>query len=68
MVVAFSTRDSGELDLFRFLSLSKIELKFSLHLQARNFYNIWSGFTTEKSFDWVDPWESERGEDRRVRR
>ncbi|KAL7416817.1 hypothetical protein BDY24DRAFT_412304 [Mrakia frigida] len=36
--------------------------------QARNFYNIWSGFTTEKSFDWVDPWESERGEDRRVRR
>lgn len=43
-------------------------ISFPTVIQARNFYAIWSGFATEKSFDWVEMWEADRGEDRRVRR
>lgn len=37
-------------------------------LWARNFYLVWSEFTTEKRFEWVGKWDVERGDDRGMRR
>jgi hypothetical protein len=36
--------------------------------QVRNFYAVWSGFSTEKGFEWVEQWDAERGDVRHVRR
>ena len=35
---------------------------------ARDFYTVWSEFTSEKRFDWVAKWDVERGDDRGMRR
>ncbi|WVQ83519.1 hypothetical protein IAT38_005660 [Cryptococcus sp. DSM 104549] len=35
---------------------------------ARDFYAVWSDFVTEKKFEWVEKWDSERGEERMIRR
>lgn len=35
---------------------------------VRDFYVVWSEFSTEKRFEWIEEYESERGEDRRIRR
>ncbi|CDZ97874.1 Molecular chaperone (DnaJ superfamily) [Phaffia rhodozyma] len=37
-------------------------------IQARNFYTIWSTFVTEKNFEWIEMWETERADGRQVRR
>lgn len=35
---------------------------------ARDFYTVWSDFTTAKKFEWVAKWDVERGDDRSMRR
>jgi len=35
---------------------------------TRDFYAVWSDFTTEKRFEWVGKWDLERGDDRGMRR
>ncbi|KAK8861287.1 hypothetical protein IAR55_002106 [Kwoniella newhampshirensis] len=35
---------------------------------ARDFYAVWGEFVTEKKFEWVGKWDTERGEERMVRR
>ncbi|PPQ73171.1 hypothetical protein CVT26_014770 [Gymnopilus dilepis] len=35
---------------------------------ARNFYNVWMNFTTEKDFNWMEQWNISEAPDRRVRR
>ncbi len=35
---------------------------------ARNFYNVWMNFSTEKKFFWMDHWNLSEAPERRVRR
>ena len=35
---------------------------------ARDFYMVWSEFSTDKRFEWVGKWDVERGDDRGMRR
>ncbi|KIM39703.1 hypothetical protein M413DRAFT_74483 [Hebeloma cylindrosporum] len=35
---------------------------------ARDFYNVWMNFTTEKDFSWVEQWNLSEAPERRVRR
>ena len=35
---------------------------------VRDFYTVWSKFTTEKRFEWVAKWDTEKGTDRGMRR
>lgn len=35
---------------------------------VRDFYVAWSEFATEKSFEWVEKWDTRKGEDRNIRR
>ena len=37
-------------------------------LWTRDFYIVWSEFTTEKRFEWFGKWDLERGDDRGMRR
>lgn len=37
-------------------------------LWVRDFYIAWGEFTTEKRFDWLEKWDTARGEDRNIRR
>ena len=34
----------------------------------KDFYTVWSEFSTEKSFEWVRRWDTERADDRSMRR
>lgn len=38
------------------------------HTWARDFYLVWSDFATAKRFEWVAKWDTERGDDRSMRR
>jgi DnaJ family protein A protein 5 len=40
----------------------------SYETNAKGFYSAWSGFYTRKTFAWLDKWDEEDGEDRRMRR
>ena len=35
---------------------------------VREFYTVWTQFSTAKRFEWVGKWDVERGEDRSIRR
>lgn len=35
---------------------------------ARDFYTAWADFATQKKFEWVGKWDTERGSDRQIRR
>lgn len=35
---------------------------------VRDFYVAWAEFATEKRFEWVEKWDTQRGEDRNIRR
>jgi DnaJ family protein A protein 5 len=35
---------------------------------ARDFYNVWMNFTTEKDFSWMEQWNLAEAPERRVRR
>jgi len=35
---------------------------------VRDFYVAWGEFTTEKRFEWLEKWDTARGEDRNIRR
>jgi DnaJ family protein A protein 5 len=35
---------------------------------VRDFYVAWGEFTTEKRFEWLEKWDTTRGEDRNIRR
>jgi len=43
-------------------------LKQTGTIGARDFYNVWMNFTTEKDFSWMEQWNLAEAPERRVRR
>jgi len=43
-------------------------LKQGDKISARDFYNVWTNFSTEKDFSWMEQWNLAEAPERRVRR